>query len=244
MAILVFQHWDVGNPGRLGSTLRDHGHRIEIIRPDLGEAVPGDLDGVRGLVLMGGPQSITSPEAWMHQEMSLIRQAHDAELPVIGVCLGAQMIAQALGGSCGKAPAVEFGFKPAVMEFGGQTGTMTAGVPWNTMQFHSHGDQVTDLPPGAQLLMAGEKGDDTATRVQMFTAGLRTIGFQFHLEVGPDDIVAYAQAEPKVLEAGGLTMDELAAQVEEHYDRFAVVSDRLCVNMVTHAFPFSALTSV
>lgn len=106
--IIVFQHSDSGSAQRLGATLRDHGLDLECCRPDhpvsrTNRGVPVDFDGVRGIVILGGPQNVTDMDKheWMRREAEYVKAAHAMELPVIGICLGAQLIAQALGGSVG-----------------------------------------------------------------------------------------------------------------------------------------------
>ncbi len=190
MAILILQHSDLGTPGRLGTTLRDHGFRLEFTRPDqpatrTNLGVPKDLDGVEGLVIMGGPQNVTDAAnyPWMQQELELIKAAHAAELPVVGVCLGAQMIAQALGGAVGFRSTPSLGFDTLRLNTTGQTDTIFAGMAWNHPQFFSCEQEVQKLPPGAAAL-AGTKSSPVAA----FRAGLRTFGFLFHPDYFYNDV--------------------------------------------------------
>src|SRR5262245_9817091 len=177
--ILVLQHSDKGSPGRLGATLRDHGFKLDIRRPDLGNALPPDLDDVEGIVILGGPQNVTDIDKypWMQTEAAYLKLAHAAHLPVIGICLGAQLIAHALGGKVTPREKPSIGFYPVNITVPGQTETIMAGIPWDHPQLFSCGQQVATAPPGATVL-AGTK----TTPIQAYKVGLRTYGFLYHFE--------------------------------------------------------------
>ncbi|MEC9374437.1 MAG: type 1 glutamine amidotransferase [Planctomycetota bacterium] len=231
MATIVFQHSDIGRPGRLGLTLRDHGHRLKIIRPDRGEAIPPDFDDVDGVISMGGPQSTVdagSRPEWMEEEMAFLKEAHERALPVIGVCLGHQMLAVALGGETGRMAKPEVGFYPVDITVPGQTEHVLAGISWRSRQFCHHGDHVTKAPPGAVVLAKSE-----LCPVQAFRAGLRTYAFQYHFEADRQHAMQIAESEPDLLHKAGHTEQEIAAQADECYEQFARLADRLCVNIAT-----------
>ena len=154
-------------------TLRDHAFKLDPRRVDLpgeegGDPLPPDLDDVHGLLVLGGPQSVDQNLPWMAREQELIREAHDRGLPVVGICLGAQMIAAALGGTVTRMETPEVGYKRVRVLPPGQTETILAGVPWESQLYLSHGDEISELPPGAQLLASSE-----ACKVQVFRAGRR-----------------------------------------------------------------------
>lgn len=239
MAILILQHSDLGTPGRLGTTLRDHGFRLEFTRPDqpvtrTNLGVPKDLDGVEGLVIMGGPQNVTDAAnyPWMQQELELIRAAHAAELPVVGVCLGAQMIAQALGGAVGFRSTPSLGFDTLRLNTTGQTDTIFAGVAWNHPQFFSCEQEVQKLPPGA-VALAGTKSSPVAA----FRAGLRTFGFLFHPECDQAGLQALAKSSAGIAGKAGVNPEFLEKQISDQYQTYARLSDRLAVNVVAYCFP-------
>lgn len=244
MAIIVFQHAQHEGPGRLGLTLRDHGFKLDIRRLDqlapgadpIGRAgIPSDLDNVHGILSLGGPQNIGDAFSWLDAEARFLKAAHERQLPVIGICLGAQLIAHALGGKVGPmgAPGAEFGFDPVAILPPGQTETMLAGVPWNSMQFHVHGQEVKELPPGAQLLASS-----AACRIQAFRAGLRTYAFQYHFELDMPQVEGIIASNPDLLAKSGRSGAAVQAQASTHYSRYALAGDRQCVNIAAFAFPF------
>lgn len=239
--IIVFQHGDHLGPGRLGVTLRDHGHKLDIRRPDREglRAIPADLDGVRAVISMGGPQNVEPNQPdWLTAEIAFLKAAHDRALPVVGICLGSQMLAAALGGQVAKMPKPEVGFATVNLTVPGQTETMLAGIPWSHPQLHSHGYHIAQLPPGATLLASS-----ALCKVQAFKAGIRSYGFQFHPECDKPQMDAMIAGDPQGLADAGLSMSDFAAQAEKHYPTYARVSDRLAVNLAAFLFPFEQLTA-
>ncbi|MEQ8843341.1 MAG: type 1 glutamine amidotransferase [Phycisphaerales bacterium] len=239
--IIVLQDGQHLGPGRLGVTLRDHGFKINFCRVDKdgADAVPADMDNAQGLVVLGSPTAPTSDEPWIERAMSLIRQAHEAEMPVIGLCMGHQLIARALGGEVEKLDTMALGFEPVELTVPGQTETMVAGIPWSTPMFQSHAYHVSKPPPGATVL-----AKSTTTPVECFKVGIRTYGFQYHFEFDRPGITRHVAIIKRTMGVDALGAEELEQQLEAHYDRFARASDRLCVNIAAFALPFDRLLAV
>lgn len=242
MAIVILQHSDIAHVGRLGATLRDHGFKLDIRRPDRGQpgpnpiahAVPTDLDNLHALIILGGAMNVTDIDRlpWMQSEAALIRKAHAAELPVIGICLGAQLIAHALGGEVQPRPAPSIGFDPVAITTAGQVETMLAGIAWNHHALFSCGQEITKLPPGATLLASSPK-----TRNIIFKAGIRTYGFINHFECDRVMSEKLLADDADLLQRAGKTPTQAAAELDQHYQTFARLSDRLCINLATYLFP-------
>ncbi len=235
MPLIVFQHSDSARPGRLGATLRDHGLLLTILRPDRGDEIPPDLDGVDGVISLGGPQSCAAGAerpVWMDLEMEFLRCAHDAELPVVGVCLGHQMLAMALGGEVQRMPKPEIGFCDIEISPAGQTDAILSGIPWRSPQFSHHEDEVKKAPPGATALASSK-----ACAVQSFRAGIRSYGFQFHFEADRPMVDVFTRSSPEQLAAAGLAESKIAEQADTQYERFARVANRLCLNLATYLLP-------
>jgi GMP synthase-like glutamine amidotransferase len=233
--ILLFQHADLEVPGRLGATLRDHGVRPDVRRPDRDgpRAIPPDLDNIHAVIALGGPQNVADALPWMGPEMACLRAAHERNMPVIGICLGAQMLAAALGGRVDPMPAPEWGLLPVSLTTAGQTEPMLAGVPWTCPQFLTHEHMIAEAPPGAAVLARS-----AACPIQAFRCGLRTFGFQYHFECDRAAIEGYARREAEVMARAGFDAPTLAHQLDAKYPMFARVGDRLSLNIATFAFPF------
>ncbi len=238
--IVILQHSDHAHAGRLARTLRDHGFRIDTRRPDLDpEVIPTDLDDLHGLVVLGGPQNVDESHTFLGREQALIRRMHEANRPVIGICLGAQQIGVALGGRVGRMPAPEVGLTPVHLTVPGQTETMLAGIPWSCPQLHSHAYEVQQLPPGATLLASS-----AACKVQAFRVGLRTFGFQYHFACDIPMTRAMFDRSMPLAEKAGITRAQLDEQLARHAEMFDRAADRLCVNLATFAFTFHELLAV
>lgn len=237
MAILVFEHDPRDPAGRLGQALRDVGHSLRVIRLHDGDALPPDLDDVDGVVSLGGPQNVDEVDqhAWMAGEIDLIRQAHESQLPVAGICLGAQLIATALGGEVSKMEQPEIGWHDVQLAFPGTMEVMYAGVPWKSTQFHAHGYEVTKLPPGATPL-AGS----AMCRNQAFKVGFKTYGFQYHFEWDRKGIEAWLDGVKQRAGGGGFAkgvdLEAVRRQLDEHYEMYRHMGDRLCGNLTTYLF--------
>jgi GMP synthase (glutamine-hydrolysing) len=232
MAIIVFQHSEANRAGRLGVVLRDHAHHLDVRRLDLGDPVPPDFDDVSGVISLGGPQNVGDGSPWMDAEAEYLRAAHERQLPVVGVCLGAQLIAHALGGEVGPMGAPEGGFFDITLSGAAHVDTAFAGIVWTHKTFCHHGYEIKTLPAGATNLASSE-----ACAVQAFKAGMRTYAFQFHFEADAALALAINGQDGSAI----LDPDDLRAQLETHYATFARLSDRLCENLAAHVFPAAKL---
>jgi GMP synthase (glutamine-hydrolysing) len=244
MAIIVFEHSHHVGVGRLGATLRDYGHKLRFIRPHEGQALPADLDDVDGVITCGGPQSANDGDAWISDEFAYLRDAVDAGLPVIGNCLGAQMLAKALGGevaplsagSGGYATAgggrIELGWHRCTLSDAGREDVLHTGLPWSMPVFQWHREQVTTLPPGAKLLASS-----SACKVQTWMMGLRVYGFQYMMTVDPPSIDAWIGLEPEALAEADISADELRAFTGENYPAFHRLTQRLFESIALFLMP-------
>jgi len=149
--IRIFRHEDWIKAGHLTDTLEQRGIPYELVALDAGEPVPDRVDDVSGLAFLGGTMSVNDPLPWIEDELRLIRRAKDKRLPVLGHCLGSQLISKALGGVVRPMPAKEIGWhevtlldNPAVQEWFGQLPRTLELLIW-------HHDAFT-LPAGATPL--------------------------------------------------------------------------------------------
>jgi GMP synthase (glutamine-hydrolysing) len=223
MAILIFEHSPRSTIARLGLTLRDTGHRLRIVALHRGEPIPPDLDDVDGIISCGGPQSATDDALeWLEPEMELLRAAHEAEMPIVGLCLGCQILARALGGEVGRMEKPEIGWHEVSLTPVGREDPLFAGVAWKSMQPHWHHEHVTALPPGARLLASSAH-----CKGQAWSAGLRTYAFQWHVEMNRDSLDGFAQHDAAGMKAAHATLDALHKGTETHWPAFERLSQRL-----------------
>lgn len=236
MAILLIEHDDLDSSQRLGQTLTDHGHKLEVVRVHHGDALPVDLDNIDGLISMGGPQDTDQVDQypWMKREIELIKQAHETGLAVLGVCLGAQLIAVALGGEVSRMEKPELGMANTTLSFFGSNDPILTGIPWNAMQMHAHGCQVTKCPPdGTPAPLVSSAG----CKVQAFRVGLTTYGFQYHFEWTKARCLQVLDNSPNWIAKLGVSIDDLKREVETHYPMYRHLGDRLCKLIADRLFP-------
>ncbi len=234
MAILVFEHTTRTGIQRLGRTLSHYGHRLRLVRRHLNDPIPADLDDIDGIVSCGGPQSANDDSLpWLEPEMALMRQAHEREMPVVGLCLGSQILARALGGEVDTmSDGPEVGWHEVALTPVGREDPIHAGIPWRSIQAHFHYDCVTELPPGAKLLASSD-----CCKVQAWTAGLRTYAFQYHPEIDFETMDSVAEDDPELLSKTGIAREQLRQETDAHYPAFERLTNRLFENIALLLMP-------
>jgi GMP synthase-like glutamine amidotransferase len=219
MAIVILEHSADCPADLLIDSLRSFGQRLRVVQLHAGHPVPADLDDVHGLVSLGGPQTVHLNDApWMKAEMDLLRQAHVGGVPVLGLCLGAQLLAAALGGETGRMPAPERGWTRVQLSPVGREEPMLAGQPWSGHWFSWHQDQVLRLPDGATPLASSD-----LCKVQAYRVGIRSYGFQFHPEWSADTIRREIAGGAAEVQACGGSLEGMLADT----DRLAPSAERL-----------------
>jgi len=240
MAILIFQHTSTDHSGRLAQTLLALGKKLDIRRLDLpaealggrpgGSYFPDDFDAIEGVISLGGAMNVGDPLPWMDAELEFIRRVHERALPLVGICLGAQLIAKALGGEVGQMESgPEVGMLPIRQHAVANTEIMLAGIPWKTMQFHAHGHEVKTPPPGAMVLQFSDR-----CKVQSFRCGLRTYGFQYHFECDRAMIESFLGDDDGFCAKAGIDRAAAIGAAREHYETYERVSQRLCDNIASY----------
>lgn len=210
--VLVFRHIACEGPGYLGDFLAARGIPFRTIHIDAGESVPERIDGVGGLVFMGGPMSVNDPLPWVMREIELIRQAAAEGIPVLGHCLGGQLIAKALGAEVGRNPVKEIGWHEIVSVASSADGGIAARLPARFEGYHWHGETFT-LPTGATLLMRSAH-----CRHQAFIKD-RALALQFHVEVTGAMVREWcAEYRAELAQCAGQPAVQSAAQMTERLE--------------------------
>ncbi|MFK7959537.1 MAG: type 1 glutamine amidotransferase [Phycisphaerales bacterium] len=228
MATLILEHSDMARADRFGTILRDQGHRLEVRRLHAGDALPNDLDGIDAVVSFGGPMEVTAAaeaeHPWMTGELALLRQAHETDRPVVGICLGNQLLARALGGTVERLgdPGIELGWHDVDLTPAGRDDPIFAGAPWSAVQLQAHRWHVSEVPEGAEVLARSE-----LCPVQVWRSGLRTYGIQYHPESHADRLGQWCDAEPGDVADSGQSREKIDADTERHWPAMARINDRL-----------------
>ncbi len=218
--ILIFRHSATEGPGYFTTFLARHGIPWTLVRIDAGDPVPGNLEGVSGLCLMGGPMSVNDDLPWIPPLLDLIRAAIARNLPVIGHCLGGQLMSKALGGSVGANPVKEIGWGDVHVVDSAAARPWLGDLDGPTPVFHWHGETFT-LPPGSTRIL-----ESAHCANQAFVLNGRHLGMQCHVEMtaelvaswcdgGADEIAA--SASPAV-QPPALILHDVEARVGRLHD--------------------------
>lgn len=184
--ILIFRHVRHEGPGYLADYLARHSLSHRLIRIDRHEPIPTSIDGVSGLVFMGGPMSVNDSLPWIPRVTALIQKAVAADVPVLGHCLGGQLMSKALGGRVTRNRIKEIGWLPVEAY-----DTPTAREWVNKLDsrfdvFHWHGETFS-IPPGATPILRSR-----GCRHQAFVMG-KHLAFQCHIEMTPALVRSWAR---------------------------------------------------
>lgn len=204
---IVLQHAEWEDPGLIAAALAAHARPFRVLRLDRGDPVPETAP--EGLVVMGGPMGVYEADRYpfMARELRLLQASVAAGIPVLGVCLGAQLLAAALGASVSQGPGMEEGGGWVTLTPAGRNDPVLGVGPPVLPVVHWHQDTYT-LPQGAVLLASTDRYEQ-----QAFRLGKRVYGVQFHLEL--DEEMA------KLWKAQGLTLDP------EHVKRVKVTGENI-----------------
>ena len=192
--IAIFRHASTEGPGYFATFLDEHAIPWRIFKVDAGDTLPDDVREFSGLVFMGGPMSVNDDLPWLAQSLELIRQAAKASIPLLGHCLGGQLIAKALGGNVARNPIKEIGWGEVSLAASPEASAWF-GAEKKRDVFHWHGETFT-LPPGAELLLSSAH-----CRNQAFLLDGKHLAMQCHIEM----------TEEMVKEWGAVGTEEIAA---------------------------------
>lgn len=174
--ILIVTHVDHEGPGYFAQVLDRNAIPYRVVSIGRGEALPERADTFSGLVFMGGPMSVNDPLPWIEQELTLIRNAVAASIPVLGHCLGGQLISKALGGTVTRNRAHEIGWFDVEQITPRSSAAWFADLPTHFPAFHWHGETFS-LPTGATSLLRNDNCEQ-----QAFAVG-NTLALQCHIEM-------------------------------------------------------------
>jgi len=223
---VCLQHVPFEGPGALAKALAKRGVSLEysLVPKD---GVPKDAGDL--LMVMGGPMSVNDPETWIHEETDFIRAALHAGKPMIGVCLGSQFMAKALGSSIRSGKALEIGMTPVRLTDEGKQDPVFGTVPEAFDVFEWHGE-IFDLPKGCVPLVGSE-----IAPLQAFRYGDRAYGLLFHLEMEAGGIDSLCRECAPDLMKARLTAPQVKATALPHLSRSHVVADRLVAHLLNSA---------
>ncbi|PKM76056.1 MAG: GMP synthase [Firmicutes bacterium HGW-Firmicutes-15] len=201
MRLLMIQHVACEGPGLLHEVLSQRGWELDIKYMDTaGTVLPSNLDDYQAFIILGGPMGAYEEDMYPYllKVQELVREAAKSKMPTIGICLGGQLIARALGSDVGPNRVKEIGWSPVRLLPEGKASSLFDGLPSSFSVFQWHQDTFA-LPDGAVLLVKGETCEN-----QAFVYGDNIWALQFHLEVTPDMIRHWADVySDELIQYGG-----------------------------------------
>jgi GMP synthase-like glutamine amidotransferase len=217
---LVITHTESEDPGHIATWLPAEGVPLEVVSPWAGDEVPASLDGFSHLVVMGGPQQAYDDSLpWRSSVLDLLRLGVSTSVPTFGVCLGAQLLAEACGGRVTRGEAgPELGYGLVAKRDVAGADPLFWDLPLSPVVVQWHYDAVVELPPSSTLLMSGSRYPHQAFRV-----GDKAWGTQFHVECDAAMVTRWATKDGRldVLDRTLPELDEVAEVWGEVLRRFA-----------------------
>lgn len=233
MPILVLEHADPPGSGSIGKALTRHGLRVRSVRVGAGEAVPVDLDDVDGIVSMGGRHSATDDALpWIAAELRLLEAAAGAGIPVLGVCLGAQLLARALGGRVSRMSSPSIGLPRIDLTPVGREDPLFRGLPWFGTWPSWHQDEIVELPDGARTLATSE-----CCGIEGFAHGISAYGIQFHPEWSSEALAEQCEKPDPGAMGSDADLGAIAASARDTAESIDRQSDRFAVNVASYLMP-------
>jgi GMP synthase (glutamine-hydrolysing) len=221
--ILVIKQVEHEGPGLIESIFTANGWSLKTVELSQGEKLPSDFDETGALVVLGGPMNVYEEKQhpYLKEEESLIRKALIEEIPVLGICLGAQLLAKTCGARIKKAPRKEIGWYKVEKTSDGKGDTLFNKGPDQIQVFQWHEDTF-DVPQGAVLIAEGRDCKNQAFRV-----GQNAYGFQFHIEVTEDMIRNWLQSGQD-----GVTVEKILRDTKKVWESYHMEAKRILSNFM------------
>ena len=213
MTVLIIVHVESEGPGTLGAFLESSGADVRLARVYTGEQLPENINGLQAVISMGGPMNVYEEQEYpfLKDETLLLRKAIASDLPVLGICLGAQMIAKASGARVVRSPKEEVGWGKISLTDAGRSDLLFSGLPATLDVLQWHGDMF-EIPAAGALIATGDDCPNQAFRYR------NAFGLQFHVEVTREILADWFKDSPdldKILRR----YDELKPDLDRHSER-------------------------
>ncbi|MEE8185766.1 MAG: gamma-glutamyl-gamma-aminobutyrate hydrolase family protein [Thermodesulfobacteriota bacterium] len=214
--VLVLQHIEHEGLGTIERVLKRRGYYVDYLRLFRGEKVPKTVNGISSLVVLGGSMGVYEEEKYpfIKDEIALIQLAIKMGKPVIGICLGGQLVAKAAGADVYRGRGQEIGWYQIKLTDEGLSDPLLAGLPGEFTVFQWHGDTF-DIPDGGKNLASSE-----SFRNQLVKVGRKAYGFQFHLEVTEGMIREWIDINEKELLSmkGDIDPEKILGETPKHIE--------------------------
>ncbi|MGH9352015.1 MAG: type 1 glutamine amidotransferase [Terriglobia bacterium] len=221
--VVVLQHAECEAPGLIARAIEEAGGVLKPVRTHAGETVPEEMGDASGLVVMGGPMGVYEHDRYpfIRSELRLIESALRESKAVLGVCLGSQLLASALGSKVTKGNRKEIGWHRVTLSEASQHDPLWSGTDRSFVACHWHGD-VFDLPASATALASS-----ALTPCQAFRYGTAAYGFLFHMEITPEILRGMTSTFKDELEEEGLDGNVIVREARDHLPALQQTGNRV-----------------
>jgi GMP synthase-like glutamine amidotransferase len=227
-SVAVFRFSDTEGPGHFATFLDAGRIGWRLVTLDEGDAVPASSEPFAGLAFMGGPMSANDELPWTQPVLALMQDAVARGVPVIGHCLGGQMLARALGGQVKRNPVKEIGWNPVRIEDTALAREWFGMGPQEWQTFQWHGDTFS-IPPGGERILTGMHCPN-----QAYVVGGRHLGLQCHVEMTPEMIASWiasgaGEVAANLSSPAVQPVERIQAQMAERLPMLSKMAERLYV---------------
>jgi GMP synthase (glutamine-hydrolysing) len=219
----VLQHHPVENLGGIAGALEEAALAWQYVRVFERAPIPADMKGAGGLIVMGGPEAVYQLDRYpyLRDEMRLIEGALRDNKPILGICLGAQLLAAVLGATVKRGESREIGWYPVQLAGNANDDRLMRGLPAEFMAAHWHSD-VFELPDGAVALASSAK-----TALQAFRFGDKAYGLLFHAEITQDRLARMVSEFGEDLKRVGIDGDSFVAKAPEYLPALSEIGNTI-----------------
>ena len=220
--VLIFRHIEYEGPGYFQDFLEQRDIPFKLVRVDAGDTIYGDVKNTSGLVFMGGGMSVNDPLPWINSEISLIQKAIANNIPVLGHCLGGQLIARALGAEVSTNGVSEIGWHPTRLTHSKIARQWATDLPDEMLLFHWHSETFA-IPDGAEPVLESEYCPN-----QGFVYG-NTLALQCHIEMTEEMVRDWANRAGSSLQRSETVQDEtqMKDRLTMHIAALNSIADRI-----------------
>ena len=234
--VAVFRFSDTEGPGHFATFLDANRIPWKLVKLDQGEPVPASAEPFAGLGFMGGPMSANDELPWTQPVLALMRDAVARDVPVIGHCLGGQMLARALGGEVSANPVKEIGWNPVRVVDSPRAREWFGENLREFDTFQWHGDAFS-IPPGGERILTGPHCPN-----QAYVVGDRHLGLQCHVEMTPEMIESWiasgwSEVQENLASPAVQPVETIRAEVPRRLPALSKTAERLYVRWMENIRP-------